>query len=153
MKSYLLPYWFKYIGLLLLLLALVTGYLYFIGGKPDFFTVPAFAFITAYFETRYMAVIQTNLLDEMALIFLIIGFAFIDFSKEKNEKTIFDTFRLKALVCATYASIIIWIFMILLVYGWTIFLFSSSIFLLFLIIYLIIFRIMILKHLRLNKSH
>lgn len=152
MKSYWLPYWYKYIGAVLLLLAFITGYLYFLGGKPDFFTIPTFAFVTAYFETRYVSLIQTNLLDEITLIFLIIGLAMIGFSKEKREIAAFDAIRLKALVYAVYASIVIWIIMIMLVYGWTIFLFSSSIFFLFLLIYLIICRIMIFKYRKASKT-
>lgn len=83
----LLKHWYRYAGLALLLIGGLAGYLYFAGGKPDFFTAKIFAFLTSYMETRTFVVAQTNLLDETAAIFLVLGLIFIGFSSEKKRET------------------------------------------------------------------
>jgi len=151
MKSIpLLPKGFRIVGVILLLLGLLSGYLYYFAGKPDFFETNIFAFITSYLETRYWVEAQTNLLDEMAAIFIVSGLTMLIFSKEKNENDEIKILRLKALVYATYFTVIAWIFMFLFIYGWPIFLFSSFIFLIFLIASLIIFKFMKYRNKRLK---
>src|SRR5665811_1229583 len=94
----LFSYRFRYLGLILILFGMAAGYVYYFGGKPDFFVAPVFAMITSYLETRFFVIAQTNVLDELAAGFTICGFALVAFSKEKNEKEFFNTLRLKAFI-------------------------------------------------------
>lgn len=138
----LLPNRFRYVGVIFLVLGVMTGYLYFFGGKPEFFVTRIFAFITSYLETRYWVIAQTNLLDEIAAVFTITGLTMLGYSKEKDENDEINALRFKALIYSTYFSIVIWVLFFLFVYGWPIFLFSSSVFLIFLVSNLLVFNLL-----------
>ncbi|SHJ35889.1 hypothetical protein SAMN05444280_11759 [Tangfeifania diversioriginum] len=149
----LLKHWFRYAGAALLLIAGLAGYLYFAGGKPDFFTTKVFAFLTSYMETRTFVVAQTNLLDETAAVFLTLGLIFIGFSSERNEKPELNTLRIKALIYAVFISSGIWIACFLFIYGWPVFLFATSVFPLFLLAFIVGFRILIFKFHKTKNNH
>jgi hypothetical protein len=149
----LLKHWFRYVGIALLFLGGISGYLYFAGGKPEFFTTKVFAFLTSYMETRTFVVAQTNLLDETAAIFLILGLIFIAFSSEKNEKPELNTLRIKALIYAVFITSGFWIVCFLFIYGWPVFLFATFVFPLFLLAFIVGFRIMIFKFHKNNKNN
>lgn len=140
------------VGFALLIPGAIFAYLYFYGGKPDFFVSRIFAIVTSYAETRYWVNAQTNLLDELAALFIIGGLSFLVFSKEKSENETTYLIRLKTLIYASYVTIIVWLISFFLFYGWAIFIFSSFMFLVFLLSNLIIFRIMILRTKRLKQS-
>ncbi len=137
---FLFPQRAKYYGLILILAALIFGYLYFWGGRPEAFNTKVFAIVSAYLESRYLTIVQTNMLDELAAILFIGGLTLFSFSKQKHETEMYNTFRLKALVHALYISAAIWILLFLLVYGWAIFLVSSLIFIVFLVFYNVFFQ-------------
>lgn len=146
----LFPHKFRYAGLVLFLLGIVAGYLYYFGGKPDFFVTPVFAMVTSYLETRFFVLAQTNLLDEISAVFTICGVALLGFSKEKSENGEFNSLRLKVFVYASYFSILVWIILVLVIYGWPIFIFSSFMLLVFMITYLVVLRFMIFRNNRLK---
>lgn len=139
-KIPLFPYYTRFIGLILVLLGLISGFLYFFAGKPSFFNAKVFAVVTAYLKTRYLVIIKTNLLDEIAAVFMVAGLAFIAFSKEKTEKETYDLIRLKSLLYAVYCSVILWISIFLLVYGYLIFVAAILVYISFFIIYITIFN-------------
>lgn len=139
----LLPYRSRLIGLALVFLGSLSGYLYYFDGKPDFLTIPVFAVITSYFETRFLTLAQTNLLDEIAAVFWIIGLMIFAFSKEKKEKEEYNLVRTKAVFWAIYFSAAVWIIMILTIFGWPVFIASTAVFPLFLIAYLILFKVLL----------
>jgi hypothetical protein len=145
----LLPFRWRFAGLGLILAGLIAGYMYYFGSKPAFFEVPVFAIITSYFETRTWVVAQTNLLDEMAAVFILTGLIFLAFSREKNENGEVQMLRLKALIYAAYLTSSLWILSFLLIFGWPIIIASAFIFAVFLLVNLVIFRVMIArKHFR-----
>lgn len=146
------PHKFRYAGYVFIFLGIVAGYLYYFGGKPDFFVSPVFAVVTSYLETRFFVLAQTNLLDEIAAVFMICGFALVGFSKEKWDSDELNSLRLRAFVYATYFSILVWIILILLIFGWPIFIFSSFMFLVFMITYLVLIRFMIFRKNRLTDK-
>lgn len=135
------PYKAKYIGLILMVLSLPLNYLYFWGGKPAIFNIKIFAIVTTYLETKYFVVSQTNILDELAAIFLIVGIGLVSFSKERNEKCNYNFLRIKALINSLFLTILLWLISFLLVYGMAIFIVSFSIFIVFLLAYNILFRL------------
>lgn len=137
---FLFPYRAKFYGLLLILISLVLAWLYFKGGKPDFFNVRIFAVISAYLETRYFIWAKTNILDEFAAAFLIAGTTLFSFSKEKNESELLNSFRIKALFNSLFLTLVWWIFSIFLIYGLAIFIVSSGVLIIYLINYNLFFR-------------
>lgn len=147
-SNLLFPHKFRYAGFVLILLGAISGYLYYFGGKPEFFVSPVFAMVTSYLETRFFVLAQTNLLDEMAAVFTIAGMVLFVFSKEKSEKAVFNIFRLKAFIYATYLTLLIWIILILVIYGWPVFIASTFIFFVFLIAYMVAFKWMIFRETR-----
>ena len=145
------PFQAKRIGFTLMLLSIPFAYLYFWGGRPEAFNIKVFAIVSQYLETRYFVLAQTNVLDELAATLLILGVALFSFSKEKKEEVHFDALRIKALVNALFFSITFWLLSFLFVYGMAIVIISTSIFLLFLLAYNLLFRIYLFKHRKLQK--
>ncbi len=141
----LFPQPYRKIGYLFLLIAFGFAYLYFQGGRPDFFEVPVFALITSYAETRWFVLAQTNLLDELAHLFLITGLGMIAFSKETNESNAVHICRIQALFYAVYTTSVLWIVIYLTVYGWPIVIISATTFVIYLILFILIFRYLIYK--------
>jgi len=135
------PYKVKYIGLILMVLSVPLAYLYFWGGKPEIFNIKIFALVTTYLETKYFVVSQTNILDELAAIFLLAGIGLVSFSKEQNEKYNYNFLRIKALINSLFFTILLWLSSFLLVYGMAIFIVSFSIFVSFLLAYNILFQL------------
>lgn len=135
------PYKAKFIGLILMALSLPFTYLYFWGGKPAIFNIKIFAIVTTYLETKFFVVSQTNALDELAAIFFLIGIGLVSFSKERNEKCNYNFLRIKALINSLFFTILLWLISFLLVYGMAIFIVSFSIFIVFLFVYNLLFRL------------
>lgn len=136
----LFPYYTRFIGITCIFAGTIAGYLYFFGGKPEFFECKVFAFVSAYVRTRYFVVIQTNLLDEIAAIGIIAGVVLVSFSREKYEKEEYQSLRLHAMIRAVYISILLWTLLFLLFYGYIIFLLAPMVFVCFFIFYNILFR-------------
>lgn len=139
----LLPFKFKYLGSFLILLGLVSGYMYYFGGRPSFFQIPVFAVMTSYAETRYFVIAQTNLLDEAAAILILTGLLFIGFSKERRENAFTMKLRLKALMYAVYVASAFWMLLFMVIFGWPIVVASSVVFPVFLLSFILIHRIMV----------
>lgn len=139
-KIPLFPHYARYIGYVLILLGIISGYLYYFGGKPSFFETRVFAIVTAYLRTRYFVVIHTNLLDEMAAIFIVAGLGLVSFAKEKQENAGYGALRYRALVWAVYSSIGLWTLVFLLFYGYSIFFVAPLVFMGFFVFYNIFFR-------------
>ena len=147
-KLFLFPNRSRFYGLVLILASLACAWLYFWGGKPEIFNIRIFAVVSAYIETRYFVWAQTNILDELAAVFLIAGITIFSFSKEINESKLLNLFRIKALYNSLFLTLALWILLILLIYGLAIFIVSSGVLILYLINYNILFR-----YYRYNHSH
>lgn len=146
------PRKFLWIGVGLLIIGLIAVYLYFLGGKPEFFTSRIFAVFSSYAETRFFVIAQTNLLDEIGGVFSLIGLFFMGFSKVKNESDEINMIRISSVLYSIIATVTIWILMFLFVYGWPIFVISFFVFYLFLIINFIVFTICLAKHKRVKEN-
>jgi len=138
-KLFLFPHRSRFYGMILILASLACVWLYFWGGKPDLFNIRIFAIMSAYIETRYFVWAQTNILDELAAVFLIAGITIVSFSKEINESELLNWFRIKALYNSLFITLALWILCILLIYGLAIFIVSSGVLILYLINYNILF--------------
>jgi hypothetical protein len=138
----LLPYKARFISIALIPLGFFFGYLYFFGSRPAFFETKVFAIVTTYLDYRYFVFAKTNILDELFAILTIGGIALIVFSKEKNEQDYYDQLRARALYRAAIITLIFWLVSFLFVFGWAIFAVSAVLFVLFLITYYVVFKVL-----------
>jgi hypothetical protein len=115
MKNLLLPYYFKLIGIFLLVtgIALAIFYIWF-----DFrFTIPVFAVYSVFLETKIFETFRTNFADELTLLFLICGLGMIVFSRQKTEFAGLDLIRFKALSLAVITNTVFLLLSVIFVYG------------------------------------
>ncbi len=115
MKDFLLPYPWKYPGLVFILLGIVLSILYI---WYDFrFTLPVFAVFSSFVETKMFAIFNTNFADELIMLLFVIGFSLVALSREKNESDKLDFIRAKSLVKALISNTFLLLFSVLFVYG------------------------------------
>jgi len=115
MKNFLLPYRFKFVGLILLFLGFTfsIAYIWF-----DFqVRMPVFAVYSAFIETKTFATFPTNVADELILILLLSGFLLLVFSREKQEDRIPEFLRLKAFMYSLIVNTALLLFSVIFVYG------------------------------------
>lgn len=149
----LLPWHFKYTGLVLLIPGLVLAYLFFFRHyKPDLLDVPVFAVYSSYLEKTVFGITQTNLLDELALLLIFVGLFMLAFSYEKNETELIMRIRFRSLYYSFIANFAFLVLATLTIYGTgfiaviSISLFSQLVF------YVLIFRIFRIIANRKNKT-
>jgi len=80
-------------------------------------TLPVFAVYSSFFEIKLFTIIRTNIADEIILLILLMGFIFISFSRERNERKNDGILRANALYYAMISNAIFLIFAILFVFG------------------------------------
>ena len=115
MKNLLLPYPWKQAGYLLTFAGMMLAILYFLF---DFrFSIPVFAVVSSFLETRMFVTFRTNFADELILLLLICGLGLIVCSKEKSESEIMDALRSGAFIRAIIANTSLLLFSVLFVYG------------------------------------
>lgn len=85
--------------------------------KPDFFDIKVFAFYSTYLETKLFSVIENHVTEELGGIFLFLGLALVNLSKEKNEKEEYNEYRLKAFILTFFATYIFLISTTLFIFG------------------------------------
>ncbi len=118
--KYLFPYGFKSLGWILFLTGIVLGGLFlFWNFEPGFLNVKVFAIAEdeVFKSPKYFKVTETNLIDELAAIFTIVGGLLIAFSQEKIEDEFIRKIRLESLVWAFFANYIILLLATFFVYG------------------------------------
>jgi hypothetical protein len=139
---YLLPWVFKYLSLIFLILGAVLYYFRYIRDiKFSFLDWTVFAINSQYFETKSWTFIKNNMSEEIIGIFLLVGFYFLAFSREKIETAETNAIRLESMMLTILINTIALILSFLLIYGITFFwIMIVDAYALF-IIYYIIFRI------------
>ena len=121
--NYLLSNQFKRIGWILFIPSVILGLLFVIFQfEPKFLDIKVFAILESSMAPwdswdKFCVVTQTNAIDEILGILLIISLFFIAFSKEKNEDEFISKIRLESLLWATYINYAVLIIAILFVYG------------------------------------
>lgn len=111
----LLPYRWKWAGIILVLAGIILAVLYLFFEFS--FTMPVFAVFSSFIETKVFTTFQTNFADELVMLTLLTGLALISFSKEKNEQQDFDSIRLRSIFRALMANTAFLIFSILFIFG------------------------------------
>jgi len=88
-------YKFKWAGLILILLGMTFSVAYF--GLNFRFLAPVFAVYSEFMEIKTFTTFKTNFADELIIIFFLSGFFLVIFSAERNENSIIQKIRMKAL--------------------------------------------------------
>ncbi|MDA3818166.1 MAG: hypothetical protein PF486_12365 [Prolixibacteraceae bacterium] len=144
-RFYIFPAFFIWIGALMLLTGIISAYLYFSGERPDYLNVEAFAVYSSNIRARYFTSVNNNILDEMAGVFSMTGLFVMFFAKTKNENYEVALLRINSvfwsMALTTFLSVLFFVF----VYGWPIFIMSSILFYVFLLLCVVIFRILYWK--------
>lgn len=144
---------YKKIGWILFIPSLILGFVLFFS-KYDFdnhFKMNVFAlFSDQFFSTpAYFKFVENGILDEIILIFIIVGAILIGFSKTKNEDEFISKIRYESLVWATYFNFGLMIVATIFIYGFQYFnVLLANVFAM-LLFFIIRFHYMIYK---LNKS-
>ena len=112
---------YKKIGWILFIPSLILGFVLFFS-KYDFdnhFKMNVFAlFSDQFFSTpAYFKFVENGILDEIILIFIIVGAILIGFSKTKNEDEFISKIRYESLVWATYFNFGLMIVATIFIYG------------------------------------
>lgn len=118
--NYLFPHRFKRIGLILLIPFIFLG-IYVVDQdiEPEVFdlSVPAIFVDEIVGEQFIFGVTETNILNEIIGIVLILSFLMVAFSKEKEEDELIAKIRLDSLVWATYVNYAVLLLAMIFVYG------------------------------------
>jgi len=114
-KSWLINYSWRKWGFFSILIGLVFSYI-------NSFTQiriesPVLAIYSGFMEQSFFTVTQTNLTDELAMIFLMLGLLILIITKEKNETEHLISLRYKALITSIVINNILLVLSVLLVYG------------------------------------
>jgi len=115
LQRFLLPYAFKWIGVVMVLcgLAGLVLYIWF-----DFrLMMPVFAVYSSFLETKIMSFVTTNLADELIMIILMTGFFFTAMSKEKVESADLDTLRAESFAKALWTNFVFFLLSVIFIYG------------------------------------
>ena len=111
----LFPNGLKKIGWLLVAagLALLVAYFTF-----DFrVSLPVFAIVSVYFDTKLFAIFQTNVADELIMICLLAGLMLVAFSREKEESSQIERIRGLAMSRAAFYNGLFLLVAIVFFYG------------------------------------
>ena len=103
--KYLFPSKYKRIGWVLLVPSAILGFIALLMNyEPAFldFKVPAIFVDEILGKKKYFGIVETNLLNEILGVLIIVGSLLVAFSKEKSEDEYISKIRLESLVWAVY---------------------------------------------------
>lgn len=146
-RFFLLPHTCRLAGWVILIPAFILAALrFYYDQKPKILEFKVFAVYSSYFDKKFFTFIQNNMAEEIAGILLLLGFLGIGFSKEKVEDQNIEALRLRSLLLAIYINSLLALLSLLLVFGLGFVqvlianLYST------LIIYIIIFKYLLLNY-------
>ena len=139
-KNYLFPNGFKLVGLVITAIAFVALIIWACLENSPEFKMPAVIEGDLLGDCDYFCIADCGLITFIIPI-LITGLVFIGFSKEKIEDEFVMSIREQSLVWATYCAAIMLVIFTLTIYSWSYLYAIYSIFPLFLILFIIKFRI------------
>ena len=139
-KNYLFPNGFKLVGLVITAIAFVALIIWACLENSPEFKMPAVIEGDLLGDCDYFCIADCGLITFIIPI-LITGLVFIGFSKEKIEDEFVMSIREQSLVWATYCAAILLVIFTLTIYSWSYLYAIYSIFPLFLILFIIKFRI------------
>jgi hypothetical protein len=119
-RNYLFPHVYRFIGWIVLVPGLILGLAHMLGGfEATWLNLPVFVVSEPGFlgEDKWFGLSTNNLTDELAGVMLIIGLAFVAFSRERSEDEFIARIRLESLLRATYLNYGILLLTIVFMYG------------------------------------
>jgi hypothetical protein len=150
--SFLLPRSFRFPGYVSLAIGIALGiFRFFFGIKPDFLNMKVFAVYSSYIGNKFMQLVRNNLSEEFTLLFIATGLLLIAFSKEQEETERTEKIRLNAFFISAYINFLFLLFSLFFTFGFAFVYMMLVSSLLSLFVYLVAFRLLILKDKR--SSH
>jgi len=158
--SFLIPRGFRPLGIVFIILGTALAIIRFrFGYKPAWLDMKVFALYSHYLDTKFMQVIKNQLIEEIAGVMLMLGLFIIAFTKEKNENEHenenekINIIRLKSFFIASYLNLIFILISLLFVFGMGfmyLLIFNMGLWLVF---YILTFRLLLFKNRFKQKSH
>jgi len=158
-KTYLFPTYFKKIGWIIVLanlLFILICYTIKQDLELEFKTIALVANSNNNFlgtDLTFFTIAKTNFMLTLFPVFMIVGFLFIAFSKEKDEDEYISKIREQSLVWSVLITSLILILSILFIYGWLALYIFWFDFLLFILVFVIKFRVEIFRFKRSIKKN
>lgn len=147
LSKYLLPRYYKAIGLLLVVISGILGIdRFYFGHKYHILKWKIFSFYSEFLFTKTFSFTRNNQGEEIVAIFAIIGLSLIAFSKEKIENERVNNLRLRALVISFLLNIIASIIGTIFLHGLGYFYFLTVLLLIPMVSYYLIFQFFYLKN-------
>ena len=149
-----MPYKLRPVGICLVVVGIILLVLkYHFNYKPDFLNIKVFAIYAFYLEARTFTLISHQMLPDMAGIFLLCGLFLVAFTKEKGDIGLIDSIRLKAFLVSAYVNLIYLLISVLFFYGFG-FVGALTVFIyVWLLAYLITFRLLLYKNMQTGTSN
>ena len=110
-----IPNMFKMPGIFLVLTGIALTITYTI--QPADISMPVFAIVSSYMETKYFTVSSNNIFEELIILCFLFGFLLTSFSKDKNEKEFYSVLRGEAWKNAILVNSFFLLFNVLFIYG------------------------------------
>lgn len=110
-----ISYKYKLPGWILVLTGIALTVVYAV--KRIDLSVPVFAIVTSYMETKFLTVIDNNVFEEIVILFYLSGFLLTAFSKDKNEQDFYKKLRGEAWTKAVLTNSFFLLFIVLFVFG------------------------------------
>jgi len=153
-SKFLMPYKLRPVGICLVVVGIILLVLkYHFNYKPDFLNIKVFAIYAFYLEARTFTLISHQMLPDMAGIFLLCGLFLVAFTKEKGDIDGIDSIRLKAFLVSAYVNLIYLLISVLFFYGFG-FVGALTVFIyVWLLAYLITFRLLLYKNRQTGTSN
>lgn len=145
-KSYLLPVGFKKAGLWMVVPFMVLGVLCLCGVLDDVAinaTMPAL--VCGYGDGGWFCMTETSLVEEIAMLGLLISLVFIALSREQDEDEMTEYIRMQSFVWSTWATSIVLALGILFVYDLEFLTFMFVTMYLYLMLYIVKFNLAMLR--------
>jgi hypothetical protein len=106
---------YKYPGIAFLLCGLVLLILFLMHRVA--ITLPVLAVSSSYIQSRYFAIIRTNVYEEITMMCFLAGLLLTTFSKEKTEKEAYKAMRYESWKASVLINSALLAFSILFIYG------------------------------------
>ncbi|NTV18592.1 MAG: hypothetical protein HGA83_04105 [Bacteroidales bacterium] len=111
----LIHYRFKVYGLAFIVVGTILSAIYLVSDIR--LKMPVIAIYSSFLNKGVFAVVETNIIDELILLFFLFGLLMVIFSEEKEELDCFNKIRHKSLVYALFINFFMNIAGVLFLYG------------------------------------
>ncbi len=116
---------------------------FYYGIKPEIFNMKMFAIFSSYLESKYFEVLKNQMIEEFGGILVLLGLFISAFTKEREEYEGLNALRLRSFFITIYINTVFLILAILFTFGFGFVYMMLLNLILWLIIYIITFRILI----------